>query len=100
MEGYITVNVEPYEIPYRALLPLEHECANLLVTSCVSASHMAYSSIRMEPQYMIMGQSAGVAAALAVKTGLPLHKLALVPFQEKLKELGQILSLAGQRASY
>jgi hypothetical protein len=100
MEGYITVNVEPYEIPYRALLPLEHECANLLVTSCVSASHMAYSSIRMEPQYMIMGQSAGVAAALAVKKGLPLHKLSLAPLQKKLKELGQILSLEQRQAGY
>jgi len=93
MEGYITVNVDPYEIPYRALLPMEHECSNLLVTSCVSASHMAYSSIRMEPQYMIMGQSAGVAAALAVEKGLPLHKVGLFQLQRKLQGLGQILSL-------
>jgi len=93
MEGYITVNVDPYQIPYRALLPLEHECSNLLVTSCVSASHMAYSSIRMEPQYMIMGQSAGVAAAMAVEKGLPVHKVGLVQLQRRLQGLGQILSL-------
>lgn len=93
MEGYITVNVDPYEIPYRSLLPLESEVSNLLVTSCVSASHMAYSSIRMEPQYMIMGQSAGVAAAIASGAGTALHRIDLVRLQDRLVRLGQILSL-------
>jgi hypothetical protein len=95
MEGYITVHVEPYEIPYRSLLPKIQESDNLLVTSCVSASHMAYSSIRMEPQYMILGQAAGVAAALAIKAERAPHHIDLVQLQARLRDQGQILSLEG-----
>jgi hypothetical protein len=93
MEGYITVPVEPYEIPYRSLLPRLDEAENLLVTSCVSASHMAYSSLRMEPQYMIMGHAAGVASALAVLSDVAVHRVDLARLQGRLREQGQILSL-------
>jgi len=99
MEGYITVPVEPYEIPYRALLPVESECANLLVTSCVSASHMAFSSLRMEPQFMIMGQAGGVAAALAVESSRSPHQIDLKELQGRLLKRGQILSLEKQAAN-
>ena len=92
MEGYITVPVEPYEIAYRSLLPRADEAVNLLVTSCVSASHMAYSSIRMEPQYMILGHAAGVASALAVESGVAVHRVDLEGLQDRLREQGQILS--------
>jgi hypothetical protein len=93
MEGYITVPVEPYEIPYRSLLPRLDEADNLLVTSCVSASHMAYSSIRMEPQYMILGHAAGVASAIAATSDVAVHRVDLERLQERLREQDQILSL-------
>ena len=92
-EGYLTVPVEPYQIPYRAILPKHSECTNLLVPVCLSSSHVAYSSIRMEPQYMILGQSAGVAAALAAREGVPLHLLELTELQRRLQEQNQVLSL-------
>ena len=92
-EGYISIPVAPYEIPYRSLLPRYGECRNLLVPVCMSASHVAYASIRMEPQYMIMGQAAGVAAALASRENKPLHRMDISTLQQKLLERGQILSL-------
>jgi len=92
-EGYISIPVAPYEIPFRSLLPKYEECRNLIVPVCISASHVAQASIRMEPQYMIMGHSAGIAAAIAVKEDKPVHKIDISELQEKLRAQGQILSL-------
>ncbi|MGN6699045.1 MAG: FAD-dependent oxidoreductase, partial [Thermomicrobiales bacterium] len=77
-EGYLSVPVRPYAIPYRALAPRYHECDNLLAPICVSASHVAFSSLRMEPQYMILGHAAGVAAALAVQAGVAVQRVDIV----------------------
>jgi hypothetical protein len=92
-EGYISIPVAPYEIPFRSLLPKYEECRNLIVPVCFSASHVAQASIRMEPQYMIMGHAAGIAAAISSKKDVPVHKIDISELQEKLKAQGQILSL-------
>ena len=92
MEGYVSQPVEPYEIPYRSLLPRQHQADNLLVTSCISASSIAYASFRMEPQYMIAGHSAGVAAARAVAEKRPVHAVDISGLQRRLKDQRQVLS--------
>jgi hypothetical protein len=93
-EGYLSMPVQPWQIPYRALLPKQQQCSNLLVTVCISASTVAYASFRMEANYMIAGQSAGLAAALAIKTNRQIHQVDLVSLQQLLHREKQILSSA------
>lgn len=84
--------VFPYEIGYGSLVPRREECDNLLVPIAMSASHVAYSSIRMEPVYMIMGHSAGVAAAMAEREGKAVQEIDYVALRAKLEEQEQVLS--------
>ena len=65
-EGDIGVGIRPYPIAYGSIVPKKHQCDNLYSTICVSSSHIAYGSIRMEPVFMILGQSAATAAAIAI----------------------------------
>ncbi len=90
-EGDMQVAVKPYQIPFRVVLPKRAQAANLLVPVAFSASHVAYSSMRMEPQYMIIGHAAGVAAAMTVKQGLAAVQDVSVPqLQKTLKEEGAV----------
>ncbi len=92
-EGYLSQPVEPWQIPLRALLPKEREASNLLVTSCISASTIAYASYRVEPTYMVAGESAGVAATLAIQSKTKIHHLEMAQLQDLLRKRGQILSV-------
>lgn len=83
-EGEMYVPTHPYQIPYRMILPRRSQTANLLVPVCFSATHVAYSTLRMEPQYMIIGQAAGVAASLAVKHRTSIYDLPAGELQRQL----------------
>ncbi|HEX6499090.1 MAG TPA: FAD-dependent oxidoreductase [Micromonosporaceae bacterium] len=92
-EGYLSVPVPPYPIPYRSLVPRYADCVNLLVPVCVSASHVAFSSIRMEPQYQMTGHVAGLAAVLALRDDRPVQAVDVPLLQSRLRDAGQVLSL-------
>jgi hypothetical protein len=92
-EGYLSVPVTPYPVPYRALLPRFADCTNLLVPVCLSASHVAFSSIRMEPQFQMLGHAAGTAAALAARDGRPVQAVDITALQDRLRAAGQRLAV-------
>ena len=86
-EGNVEIGgFKPYPISYRSLLPKATECSNLIVPVCLSASHIAYGSIRMEPVFMVLGQSAGVAASLAIEYKTSVHDLDVQRIQEILTD--------------
>ena len=92
-EGDVQVSPgEAYGIAYGAIVPRRGECANLLVPVCVSASHIAYGSIRMEPVFMILGQSAGTAAVLALEAGVDVQDVDHDVLRGRLEADGQVLS--------
>ncbi|MBB5286331.1 hypothetical protein HNQ92_004491 [Rhabdobacter roseus] len=91
-EGYLSIPVSPYQIPYRALVPRYENCTNLLVPVCVSSSSLAFASVRMEPQYMALGHASGVAAALATKQQVAVQHVDIAVLQKKLREQRQVLS--------
>lgn len=91
-EGDIGVEPDkPYSIAYGSILPKEKECSNLLVSVCISSSHIAYGSIRMEPVFMILGQSAATAAVLAIENKVSLHKLPYERLRQVLLKDNQVL---------
>jgi hypothetical protein len=92
-EGDVQVPVKPYQIAYRSLVPKRAEAVNLLVPVCLSASHVAYSSMRMEPQYMLLGHAAGVAAALAIQRGVAVQDVPITDLQRQLLAEGGVLEL-------
>ena len=81
----------PYEIAYGSLVPKRGQAANLLVPVCVSSSHIAFGSIRMEPVFMVLGQSAATAAAIAIDRGVAVQDVPYAMLRERLQKDGQVL---------
>ncbi len=82
----------PYSISYRSIVPKKEECENLLVPICVSSTHIAFGSIRMEPVFMVLGQSAATAACQAIDEKSALQEIDCSLLQKRLVENKQILS--------
>ncbi len=93
-EGDIGVGTpKPYSISYRSLVPKQEECKNLLVPVCISSSHIAYGSIRMEPVFMILGQSAATAASLAIDEDISVQEVQYGKLKQQLEKDNQRLTL-------
>ena len=93
-EGDIGVSTNgPYSIAYGALVPRRGQAGNLIVPVCVSSSHIAFGSIRMEPVFMVLGQSAATAAAMAIDGGVALQDVPYAQLRERLLKDGQVLEL-------
>ena len=90
-EGDIGVPISPYSIAYGALVPKRGEIANLFAPVACSATHIAYGSIRMEPVFMILGQSAATAAALAIDGGVAVQDVPYAALRTRLLADGQVL---------
>ncbi len=92
-EGNVEAKVKsPYPVSYRAITPKRDECTNLLVPICLSATHIAFGSIRMEPVFMVLGQSAAMAAGLAVDGDIPVQEVDYADLKPLLVEAEQVLS--------
>ncbi len=89
----VSQSIRPYGISYYALVPQKSECRNLLVPVCLSATHVAYTSIRMEPVYMVLGQAAGAAAALAIDNRVAVQDISYPQLHAALTAGGQDLTI-------
>ena len=85
----------PYPVSYRSIVPKKGECGNLLVPVCVSSTHIAFGSIRMEPVFMILGQSAAVAACMAIDEKIAVQDVEYEKLKQLLLEKGQVLTQNG-----
>src|SRR5690554_2281072 len=82
----------PYPVSYRSIIPKKGECSNLLVPVCVSSTHIAFGSIRMEPVFMVLGQSAATAASMAIKNNTDVHSVDYNTLKYRLLNDNQVLS--------
>jgi hypothetical protein len=93
-EGDVGVKLPaPYKIPYGSLIPKPGECGNLLVPVCCSTSHIAFGSVRMEPVFMILGQSAATAAVMSIDQAIAVQQLNYGVLRERLLADGQVLAM-------
>ena len=91
-EGYLSLTVPPYPIPYRSLTPRREDSERLLVPVCLSASHVAFASVRMEPTLMLLGEAAGTAAAQAARRGVAVQDVDVAQLQDDLRDAGAVLA--------
>jgi hypothetical protein len=85
-EGEVTAHLDrAYPISYRALTPKRAQCVNLIAPVCLSASHIAYGSIRMEPVFMALGQAAGMAAAMAIDSRSSVQEIDTLALVDRLR---------------
>jgi hypothetical protein len=92
-EGYLSVAVPPYPISYRCLTPRREDADDMLAAVCISSSHVAFASVRMEPTLMLLGFAAGAAAAQAARRGVAVQDVDVDALQQTLIDQGQVLSL-------
>ena len=93
-EGNVECHVKaPFPISYKSIVPKEKECTNLLVSVCISASHIAFGSIRMEPVFMVLGQSAATAASMAIDENIAVQEINIEKLKSILVRDGQVLTL-------
>ncbi len=97
-EGDIGVKGPPYRIAYGSLTPKKAECTNLLVPVAVSSSHIAFGSIRMEPVFMILGQSAATAAVMSLDRNIAVQDLKYDELRKQLIADGQVLDYVGPKS--
>jgi len=90
--GFFHVFRKPYKISYRSIIPKKDECTNLLIPICLSVTHAAYGSVRMEPVFMILGQSAAIAASLAVDNKTAVQDLKYELLYGNLVNCKQVIS--------
>ena len=97
-EGDVQVSPSgPYPVSYRAITPKQAECENLLVPVCISSSHIAYGSARMEPVFMVLGESAAYAACMALDGNKPVQQVVYAALRKKLLDAKQVLEYTPPR---
>jgi hypothetical protein len=99
VEGGMLSKISPFPVSYRAVVPKESECANLLVPVCLSATHAAYGSIRMEPVFMMLGQACGLAAEQAVKNGVSVQAVSVAQIREQMGTTAMIAEIKKEEPS-
>ncbi len=83
----------PYRVSYRSIVPGKGQCANLIVPVCLSSSHIAYGSVRMEPVFMVLGESAAIAAHLCIEAGCTVQELPYAKLEPRLAKANQVLRI-------
>jgi hypothetical protein len=90
-EGDVQVGVKPYPVSYRCIVPRTGYCTNIWVPIALSASHIAYGSVRMEPVFMVLAESAAIAVDIALDKGTPSQAVSYSALRPRLAAAGQVL---------